>query len=151
MKPLNRKESLKAIAERAKWVYYTVLQQMVEIIMPCWQMVYLYLNSSSKRNRDAFMGFDRRKNGFPVIDPHTLIIIVGIMSVFDIGNALSFTFCVRQKFPHFNPFKLLNVLIKKYNLLLTLSILSVVLSIQCTMIIDCNFDIGYDTLKQRFS
>lgn len=97
------------------------------------------------------MGFDKRANGFPVIVPHTLIVIVGIMSVFDIGNALSFTLSVRQKFPHYNPFKLLNVLIKKYNLLLTLSILSVVLSIQCTMLIDCNFDIGFETLKQRFS
>lgn len=139
------------IAERAKWLYFTVLQQMGEMIMPFWQLVYFYLNSSSKRNRSAYMGFDKVVNGYPVIEPEVLLVILGIMAFFDVTNLLTFTLTVRRQFPHFNPFQLLNVLIKKFNLLLTLSVLSVVLSIQCTMLIDCKFDIGFASLKKRFT
>jgi len=150
MKPLTKEERLWAIGERAKWLYYTVLQNMGELIMPYWQIVFFYLNSSSKRNRSAFMGFDKVKNGFPVIDPLSLSIVAAIMAGVDIVNILSFTFSVRKKYPHFNPFKLLNVLIKKFNWVLAYSVLSVVLSVQCMMLIDCKFDINMDQILSYF-
>jgi len=150
MEPLTKEERLWAIAERAKWLYYTVLQNMGELIMPYWQIVFFYLNSSSKRNRSAFMGFDKVKNGFPVIEPLSLTIVAAIMAGVDIVNILSFTFSVRRKYPHFNPFKLLNVLIKKFNWVLAYSVLSVVLSVQCMMLIDCKFDIDMDHILTYF-
>jgi len=149
-KPLTKEEKTWAIAERTKWVYYTILQSMGELIMPYWQMVFYYLNASSKRNRSAYMGFDKVVNGFPIIDPNTLVVVAGIMAGLDIFNLVTFTFMVRKKFANFNPFKLLNVLVKKFNWVLALSVLSVVLSVQCMMLIDCNFDINFDRIIAFF-
>jgi len=150
MKPMTKEEKAEAISERAKWLYFTVLQCMGELIMPYWQLVFFYLNYSSKRNRSAFMGFDKVENGFPVIEPISLIFVASIMAVVDVGNTLTFSLTVRRKFPHFNPFKLLNVLIRKFNWVLAFSVLSVVLSVQCMMLIDCKFDIDLDRILSYF-
>jgi len=126
------------VCERAKWVYFTVLHSTGEIIMPWWQMFFFYLLTSTP-SRSALAGFERSVNGFPLINRYDLLKTAVIMGTFDILDFLLFTFIVRRTFPEFTPWRLLNVIMKKYNLLLALSVMSVMISIQCILLIDCRF------------
>jgi len=127
------------VCERAKWVYFTVLHSTGEIIMPWWQMFFYYLLFSTA-SRSALSGFERSVNGFPLIRRDDLVKTALAMGTFDILDFLMFSYIVRRKFKNFTPWRLLNVMVKKYNLLLALSVMSVVISIQCVLLIDCRFD-----------
>lgn len=127
------------VCERAKWVYFTVLHSTGEIIMPWWQMFFYYLLYSTA-SRSALSGFERSVNGFPLIRRDDLVKTALAMGTFDILDFLMFSYIVRRKFNNFTPWRLLNVMVKKYNLLLALSVMSVVISVQCVLLIDCRFD-----------
>lgn len=127
------------VCERAKWVYFTVLHSTGEIIMPWWQMFFYFLLYSTA-SRSALSGFERSVNGFPLIRRADLLKTAVAMGTFDILDFMMFTYIVRRKFPNFTPWRLLNVIVKKYNLLLALSVMSVVISLQCILLIDCRFD-----------
>jgi len=127
------------VCERAKWVYFTVLHSTGEIIMPWWQMFFYFLLYSTA-SRSALSGFERSVNGFPLIRRDDLLKTAVAMGTFDILDFMMFTYIVRRKFQNFTPWRLLNVIVKKYNLLLALSVMSVVISVQCVLLIDCRFD-----------
>jgi len=127
------------ICERAKWVYFTILHSTGEIIMPWWQLFFYYLMYSTS-TRSALSGFEKAANGFPHIDSYDLLLTAVSLGSCDILDISFFTYVVRRKFPFFTPHRLLNVTIKKYNTLLALSVMSVVISVQCVLIIDCRFD-----------
>jgi len=107
--------------------------------MPFWQMFFYYLIYSTK-SRNGFSGFEKYVNGFPLINPRSLLKTSIIIFGFDIMDMVLFTYLVRQKFPTFTIFRILNVLVKKYQTLLGLSVMSAVISVQCVLIIDCRFD-----------
>jgi len=136
---MTKKEEEYAVRERAKWVYFTVLHSIGETIMPFWQMFFYYLIYSTKA-RNGFSGFEKGVNGFPLINPRSLLKTSIIMVSFDIMDLVLFTYIVRQKFSTFTPFRILNMLIKKYKTLIGLSTMSAVISVQCVLIIDCGFD-----------
>lgn len=138
------------VCERAKWVYFTVLHSTGEIIMPWWQMFFYYLLYST-RSRSALSGFERSVNGFPLIRRNDLLKTAVAMGSFDILDFMMFTYIVRHKFKNFTPWRLLNVMVKKYNLLLVLSVMSVVISVQCVLLIDCRFDFTMAGFKSFFN
>jgi len=140
---LTKKQRTYGICERAKWVYFTVLHSSGEIIMPWWQMYFYYLISSTNIKK-AFSGFAKAANGFPHTSSSNLLIASSIMAFCDILDFLLFTYIIRRKFESFTPFRLMNVLVKKYNLLLALSVMAAVISVQCVLIIDCRFDFSPD-------
>jgi len=127
------------VCERAKWVYFTVLHSTGEIIMPWWQLFFYYILYSTA-TRSALSGFEEAANGFPLINGHDLLVTAVSLGSCDVVDFLVFTYIVRRKFPDFTPWRLLNVTVKKYNTLLALSVMSVVISVQCVLIIDCRFD-----------
>lgn len=137
---LTKKQKAFAIAERAKWAYLTVLKGFGEAIVPVWQIIFYYLTYSTM-TRKAFNGFEKEANGFPLIIPHDIIQVAGLLALGDVLNLIIFSFIVRKNFPHFDPFRFLNVVIKKFDVVLALSVLSIVLAIQCMMLIDCRIDI----------
>lgn len=149
-KQLGKEERKEAISERAKWVYFMVLHSTGEIIMPWWQMFFYYLLSSTP-SKSALAGFERSVNGFPLISPANLLKTALIMSTFDILDLIMFTCIVRRKFVQFTPWRFLNVIIKKYNLLLALSVMSVVISIQCILLIDCRFVYSFSAVEDFFT
>merc|ERR1719233_2186974 len=137
---MTKPEKIFAIGERAKRTYYLSLYSFGEIILAPWQMVF-YLLFNSTFTKRAYYGFEKETNGwFPIIDLDALKLTVSIYAIFNICNFIIFTYGVRKKFPQFSPFRFLNILLKKYNILLGLSVMSICISIQCTMIIDCKFD-----------
>lgn len=140
-KKLTKKQKAFAISERAKWVYFTVLNGFGEAIVPFWQIIFYYLTYSTM-TRKAFNGFEKEANGFPLIIPHTIIQVAGLLAAGDVLNLVIFSFIVRKNFRHFDPFRFLNVVIKKFDVVLALSVLSIVLAIQCMMLIDCRIDIS---------
>jgi len=144
---MDEKLKKHASCERAKWVYFTVLHSNGEVIMPWWQMFFYYLLNSTE-TRNAISGFEKTVNGFPLIDSHNLLQTAMIIGMFDVLDFMLFTYIVRRKFPHFTPFRLLNVMVKKYNTLLALSVMSVVISVQCVLIIDCRFDFAPETVQK---
>lgn len=148
-KELTKKQRQYAVCERAKWVYFTVLHSTGEIIMPFWQMYFYYLISSTLTN-GAFSGFAKAANGFPLTNSNNLLITSSIMAFFDILDFGLFTYIIRRKFKYFTPFRLLNVLIKKYSMLLALSVMSAVISVQCVLIIDCRFDFSSEGIFEAF-
>jgi len=148
--PLTREEMKNAIGERAKWVYFTVLHATGEVIMPWWQMFFYYLLYSTP-SRSALAGFERSINGFPLIDRVDLLKTAVIMGTFDILDLMMFSYIVRRKFKQFTPWRLLNVMVKKYNLLLALSVMSVVISIQCILLIDCRFIFTLSAVEAFFT
>jgi len=147
---LSKEDKKKAVSERAKWVYFTVLHSTGEIIMPWWQMFFYYLLYSTP-TRSALAGFERPANGFPLIKSDALMKTAVIMGTFDILDFGVFTFLVRRKFKNFTPWRLLNVMVKKYKLLLALSVMSVVISIQCILLIDCRFVFSMQAVEDFFS
>jgi len=147
---LTKKETKHAIGERAKWVYFTVLHATGEVIMPWWQMFFYYLLYSTP-SRSALAGFERSINGFPLISRVDLLKTAVIMGTFDILDLMMFSFIVRRKFKQFTPWRLLNVMVKKYNLLLALSVMSVVISIQCILLIDCRFIFTLSAVEDFFA
>jgi len=118
--------------------------------MPLWQTVFYYLLNSTK-TRNAFAGFEKEANGFPLINASRMIRTVMILGFFDILNFLLFTFFVRQKFPGFTPFKMLNLIIKKYHSLIGLSVMTTVFSLACAIIIDCGVDFSITGIKSVFA
>jgi len=148
--PLTREEMKNAIGERAKWVYFTVLHATGEVIMPWWQMFFYYLMYSTP-SRSALAGFERAINGFPFISRDDLLKTAIIMGAFDILDLIIFSFIVRRKFKQFTPWRLLNVMVKKYNLLLALSVMSVVISILCILLIDCRFIFTLSAVEDFFT
>jgi len=149
LKRLTKQEQLAAITERAKWVYFIVLNGMQDAIMPVWQVVFYYLTNSTT-TRSAFSGFEKTINGFKKIDPYTMVLCSTFLAALDIMTFGYFTYMIRKKFPNFQPFIILNVVMKKFGVVLSLSILSIVLSVQCMMIIDCKVDITINGLKGGF-
>jgi len=113
--------------------------------------VVFYFLTNSTPIRGAFSGFEKTINGFQKIDPYAMVLCSTVLAAFDIMNLGYLTYIVRKKFPNFQPFTILNVVMKKFGVLLSLSILSIVLSVQCMMIIDCKVDITIDGLKGGFS
>jgi len=140
-KKLTGKVKAYALSERAKWVYFTVLKGFGEAIVPFWQIIFYYLTYSTM-TRKAFNGFEKEVNGFLLIIPHTIMQVAGLLAAGDVLNLVIFSVVVRNRFPRFDPFRLLNVVIKKFDIVLALSVLSIVLAIQCMMLIDCRIDIS---------
>lgn len=149
-KLMTKKEKSMAISERKIWVYFTVLHSMGETILPVWQMVFWYLNNSTKASSASMMGFEKISHGFPIINPHILGYTVLILGFCDLINFIFFTYIVRKNFPNFEPFKFLNVLMKKFGMVLILSVITLVLCIQCMMLIDCKFDISIGSFRDEF-
>lgn len=146
IKKMTKKQTAFAISERAKWVYFTVLNGFGEAIVPIWQIIFIYLTYSTKTRR-AFNGFEKEANGFPLIKPHIVMVVAGVLAFGDVLNLLLFSFIVRRGFPNFDPFRFLNLLVKKFGIVLALSVLSIVLAVQCMMLIDCRFDISIKTIS----
>jgi len=146
---LSKEDKKKAVSERAKWVYFTVLHSTGEIIMPWWQMFFYYLLYSTP-TRSALAGFERPANGFPMIRADDLLKTAVIMGTFDILDFAVFTYMVRRKFKKFTPWRLLNVMVMKYKFLLALSVMSVVISIQCILLIDCRFVFSMTAVEKFF-
>jgi hypothetical protein len=137
---MTEKDRRYAIGERTKEVYFFSLYSFGEIILGPWQMAFFQLFNSTYTKK-AYYGFDRETNGwFPTINAHALNLTCSIYSVSNVFNLVIFTYFVRKKFPKFEPFRFLNILLKKYNILLGLSVMSISQSIQCLMLIDCHFD-----------
>lgn len=145
-KKMTKKERAFAISERAKWVYFTVLNGFGEAIVPFWQIIFIYLTYSTT-TRTAFNGFEKEANGFPLIKPQIIMLVAGLLACGDVLNLVIFSFIVRRGFPNFDPFRFLNLLIKKFDIVLALSVLSIVLAVQCMMLIDCRFDISIKTIS----
>jgi len=144
-KKLTKKQKAFAISERAKWVYFTVLMGYGEAIIPFWQIIFIYLTNSTT-TRAAFNGFEKKANGFPLIKPQIIMLVAGLLAVGDVLNLALFSHMVRRRFPQFDPFRFLNLLIKKFDIVLALSVLSIVFAVQCMMLIDCKFDISIETI-----
>jgi len=139
-KSMTKKEKMYAIGERAKWTYFFSLCLFGEIILAPWQIVFYGLFNSTFTKK-AYFGFEKVTNGwFPIINHDALVLTVSISALVNLGNLIIFTYGVRKKFPAFSPFRFLNILLRKYNTLLGLSVFSICQSIQCLMIIDCKFD-----------
>lgn len=149
-KPMTRKEKDMAISERKIWVYFTVLNSMGETILPVWHMVFWYLSDSTETSRASMMGFEKVEHGFPIINPHILGYTVLILVFFDLITFIFVTIIVRKQFPNFEPFKFLNVLMKKFGMVLILSVVTLVLCTQCMMLIDCQFDISIGSFRDEF-
>jgi len=151
-KSLTEAERAYGARKRDKWVYFSVLHGMCEVIMPLWYFYYYHLMTSSKI-RDAFAGLKRDVHGAPIVRPNNLLTTCTILSCSEILDLAFFTFIVRQNFKSFNPFRILNRVVEKYNLLLAFSVMYAVLSVQCTFIIDCRFDLSsggiYDAVGIR--
>jgi len=145
-KKLTKKQKAFAISERAKWVYFTVLMGYGEAIIPFWQIIFIYLTNSTT-TRTAFNGFEKKANGFPLIKPQIIMLVAGLLAVGDVLNLALFSHMVRRRFPQFDPFRFLNLLIKKFDIVLALSVLSIVFAVQCMMLIDCKFDISIETIS----
>jgi len=112
---------------------------MGEIVLPWWQLYFYYLISSTHAST-GFSGFEKTVNGFLMISPNNLLLASVVIGSFNILDFLVFSHIVKQKFPFFSPFRFLNVLVKKYDMLLATSVMSAVISVQCVLIIDCRFD-----------
>jgi len=145
-KPMTEEEKMYAISERAKKAYFVCLYSCGEILLAPWQLIFYHLFNSKHTNR-AYMGFEREANGFPIINVYELYKTVLMCLIFDTLNLVLFTCGVRKKFPKFAPFKFLNILIRKYNMVLGLSVMSVAITVQCLLIIDCRIDIGVGVNK----
>jgi len=139
-KSMSKKDRIFAIGERAKWTYFFSLKLFGEIILAPWQIVFYGLFNSTFTKK-AYFGFEKVTNGwFPIINQDALTITVSISALSNLINLFIFTYGVRRKFPEFSPFRFLNILLRKYNTLLGLSVMSICQSIQCLMLIDCKFD-----------
>jgi len=137
---MTEQEKIFAIGERAKITYFFALYSFGEIISAPWQLAFYHLFNSTFTKR-AYYGFEKVTNGwFPIVNLDKLNLTVSIYATFNICNFILFTYGVRKKFPQFSPFRFLNILLKKYNILLGLSVMSIGQSIQCLMLIDCKFD-----------
>jgi len=139
-KSMTEEEKILAIRKRANKTYFFALFSFGEIMLGFWQVIYYHLFKSATTKR-AYMGFAKEVNGFPMINHQALYKTVSIQCVFDALNLILFTYGIRKKFPQFSPFTFLNILVKKYNILLGMSVMAVGISIQCIMIIDCRIDI----------
>jgi len=148
-KPMSNEDKMYGSRARKKWVWFSVLHMLGEIIMPFWQIVFYWLLNSTV-TRSAFAVFEKSTNGFVLINPSRLFKTVMILGVVDTIFAVLFTCVVRCKFPLFTPFMMLNIVIKKYNLLLCLSVMTVVLTVVCLIIIDCRFDFSIAGIKAAF-
>jgi len=113
-KSLTDAEKVYGARKRDKWVYFSVLHGMCEIIMPLWYFYYYHLMSSSKI-RDAFAGLTRDVHGAPIVRPNNLLTTCTILSCSEILDLMFFTFIVRRNFKSFNPFRILNRVVEKYN------------------------------------
>jgi len=114
--------------------------------MPWWQM-YFYFLICSTEVKNAFSGFTKEVNGFPLMKPYNLLYATAFLGSFDIIDFVLFTYIVKRKFKQFDPFRFMNLLVKKYNVLLGLSVMSVVISVQCVLIIDCRFNFTAEGVK----
>lgn len=123
------------VCERGKWVYFTLLYFVGEIIMPLWQ-TYFYFLISSTQIKSAFY------NGFPLSNSTNLLIVSSILAFFGIINSMLFSYIERRKFEVYTPYRLMNVLVKKYNWLLALSVIATFMTLQCLLFVDCRFDLG---------
>jgi len=130
--------------------YFVTLYSFGEIILAAWQMVFYHLFSSTP-TKGAYMGFESAANWFPIINIHALHQTVAIYCFFNVVNFFIFTYGVRKKFPEFSPFRFLNILLKKYNILLGLSVMSISLTIQCMIIIDCGIDVSIEKIRNILS
>jgi len=139
---MTEEEKILAIRKRANKTYFFVLFSFGEIMLAFWQVIYYNLFKSEITKR-AYMGFEREVNGFPIINLQALYKTVSIQCIFDVLNLIIFTYGIRKKFPEFSPFKFLNILVKKYNILLGMSVMAVGLTVLCMMIIDCRIDITF--------
>jgi len=149
---MTKEKKIFAIGERAKKTYLFTLNSFGEIGMALWQVGFYHL-FNIKSIRRAYMGFEREANGFHIINLQTLYKTVSIYFIVDVLSLILYTYGVRKKFPHFSPFRFLNILVQKYNILLGLSVMSIGLTGLCMVIIDCRIDIsvGLKAIVELFS
>lgn len=129
-----------ATSERSKWLYVACLALVGEFIIPMWSLINYHLCMATKATRNTIVGYARADFGIDLITSESLLRTTWTLGIFDVVDMLIFTFIVRRKFKQFTPFRILNVLVMKFGLILGWSIVTVVVIMICMYIIDCNFD-----------
>jgi len=129
-----------ATRERAKFVYVNCLSLVGELVIPWWCLVNYHLCMLTTATSKTIIGYARSGYGMEKITSNAFVKTTLLISVFDLSELFLFTYFVRRKFKSFSPFRVLNMVVKKFKLVLAWSIQAVVVIMLCMYIIDCNFD-----------
>jgi len=134
---MTNDERKNALNLRSKLVFLVILDMASQLILPWWlplQLALIMFKTPANTSM-VTLGFDTTWPSF-IHRFNTALILNGL----DIVNMAALTYFIRQKYPLYNPFRILHLIFEQFGFLPIAGIMYILISIICFFITDCGMD-----------